>query len=365
MALSASPQAYRAGQHRLALALAFGTFLLIIFGALVTSNSAGLAVPDWPTSFGSLYKVPPMVAGIKYEHGHRMWAEFMGLLTVLLALRILITSGLGKIAVLAVSTVTCILAVMVFAVRGPVALAVVFTLLALTCIGLIVRSYRSSWTTQSKLSLIALATVLAQGALGGITVLNFLPWAVSTAHAAVGQTFFCITVLMALFTSRAWIETEAESAGHADSNLPSARFLAGLSITAVYVQLILGAAFRHSGMKLLPHLISAVFVTLILFWTGFRAMSIAPLRRLGMFLTAGLVTQLFLGFASYLTRVRWGANAVQPELSMILSTVAHVATGAFLLAICFLLAAQTSKRLLPAPKRQPATGKTAQEVMVA
>ena len=59
--------------------------MLIVLGALVTSNDAGLSVPDWPTSFGSLYKIPPMVGGVQYEHGHRMFAEFVGLLIIVMA----------------------------------------------------------------------------------------------------------------------------------------------------------------------------------------------------------------------------------------------------------------------------------------
>ncbi|HEY6938819.1 MAG TPA: hypothetical protein VI424_16790, partial [Terriglobales bacterium] len=62
--------------------MACATFLLLIAGALVTSNDAGLSVPDWPTSFGSLYKLPRMVGGVKFEHGHRMVAELVGLLTI-------------------------------------------------------------------------------------------------------------------------------------------------------------------------------------------------------------------------------------------------------------------------------------------
>ncbi|HEX7958967.1 MAG TPA: hypothetical protein VF493_03570, partial [Terriglobales bacterium] len=76
--------AYNPGHHRFAVVLAVFVFFLIVAGALVTSNNAGLAVPDWPTSFGSLYKIPPMVGGIKYEHGHRMLAEFIGLLTIVM-----------------------------------------------------------------------------------------------------------------------------------------------------------------------------------------------------------------------------------------------------------------------------------------
>ena len=66
--------------------IAFATFLLIVAGALVTSNDAGLSVPDWPTSFGSIYKIPRMVGGVRFEHSHRMVAELVGLLTVTLAI---------------------------------------------------------------------------------------------------------------------------------------------------------------------------------------------------------------------------------------------------------------------------------------
>src|SRR2546428_10913155 len=69
--------------HRFAVFTAVCTFLLLIAGALVTSNDAGLSVPDWPLSYGSL--TPPMVGGIFYEHGHRMIASFVGLLSIVLA----------------------------------------------------------------------------------------------------------------------------------------------------------------------------------------------------------------------------------------------------------------------------------------
>src|SRR5947209_19363450 len=71
--------------HGFAVALTVCTLLLLVAGALVTSNDAGLAVPDWPTSFGS-FRMPAMVGGVKYEHGHRMIAGFVGFLTIVLAL---------------------------------------------------------------------------------------------------------------------------------------------------------------------------------------------------------------------------------------------------------------------------------------
>src|ERR1700722_15842491 len=71
------------GVHRFAIATGAWIVLLIIAGALVTSNDAGLAVPDWPLSYGSW--MPPMVGGILYEHGHRIIAAVAGLLTIILA----------------------------------------------------------------------------------------------------------------------------------------------------------------------------------------------------------------------------------------------------------------------------------------
>src|SRR6202051_1487036 len=73
---------YHRAHHRFAALAAGCVFLLIIAGALVPSNEAGLSVPDWPTSFGSLYRIPPLVGGVKFEHGHRMLAEVIGLLTI-------------------------------------------------------------------------------------------------------------------------------------------------------------------------------------------------------------------------------------------------------------------------------------------
>lgn len=269
--------------------VACATFLLLIAGALVTSNDAGLSVPDWPTSFGSLYKLPRMVGGVKFEHGHRMVAELVGLLTIILA---------------------------------------VWTW----------RTERRNWVR--KLGVAALATVIAQGILGGITVLFYLPPAVSTAHATLAQTFFCIVVVLALVTGRGW--TEPSRRQLSESHRLQLTSLATLAAASVYVQLILGAGFRHSGIKLLPHLISAVVVTALVLWTITRVLtnygSVAALRRPAVVLMVLLVTQLGLGFAAYLTRVQWGQDAVQPELPMVISTVAHVAVGALVLASAVALA---------------------------
>jgi len=271
--------------------------LLIVAGALVTSNDAGLSVPDWPTSFGSLYKIPPMVGGVKWEHGHRMFAEFIGVLIIVMA---------------------------------------VWTQ----------RIEQRKW--MKALGWIALAAVVGQGVLGGLTVLFFLPWAVSTAHATLAQTIFCAVVAMALFTSKSWLQ-DADPI-HESGTAPSTPALTAVTAACVWIQLILGAAFRHSGMKLLPHLIGACVVAGMICWTVVRVLThyskYPQLRKPAELLLALLMVQLGLGFVAYITRVQWGRDAVQPLASMVLSTVSHVAGGALVLATSVVLAIQT-RRMIP------------------
>ncbi len=125
---------------------------------------------------------------------------------------------------------------------------------------------------------------------------------------------------------------------------PALPLLTTLAAAAVYIQLILGAAFRHHGIKLLPHLISAAVVTVLVLWTIVRVLSdysrVEQLRRPALMLLALLMVQLSLGFAAWLTRVEWGRDAVQPLGPMVVTTVAHVAVGALLLATTVVLSIQ-------------------------
>ena len=282
---------YNRRLHGFAVLLACWTFLLIIAGALVTSNDAGLSVPDWPTSFGSLYKIPKLVGGVKFEHTHRMIAQVAGLLTIILA---------------------------------------VWTW----------RAEKRRWVRL--LGWGALGTVIAQGILGGLTVLFFLPPPISSAHAALAQTFFCLTVAMAVFTGRKWVEEQPHA--EFDSRRPSLFTLALLSIFVLYVQLVLGAMFRHHGLSWWPHVAHAVVVLCVLCWTAIRALTVYPnieaIRRPAILVLSLVVAQLCLGFIAFLTRVAWGRDAVQPELPMVISTVTHVAVGALLLASTVVLAIQ-------------------------
>ena len=117
-----------------------------------------------------------------------------------------------------------------------------------------------------------------------------------------------------------------------------------LSIFVLYVQLILGAMFRHHGLSWWPHVVHAVVVSFVLAWTAVRALtvysSIEAVRRPAILMLSLVIAQLCLGFTAFLTRIAWGRNALQPELPMVVSTVTHVAVGALLLATTVILAIQ-------------------------
>jgi cytochrome c oxidase assembly protein subunit 15 len=289
--LKAIPAKYNAAHHGFAVFTACAALVVITAGALVTSNDAGLSVPDWPTSFGYLIKIPHFVGGVRYEWSHRMVAGTLVTLTLTIALWTLLVEKRRWMRWLAVG---------------------------------------------------AFCTVIVQAILGGLTVLLFQPPAVSTAHATVAQTFFCIAVAIALFTGRKWVEEQPRV--EFDSRRPSLVTLTLLAIFVLYVQLILGGMFRHHGMSWWPHVLNAVIVAFVLAWTAIRAISvyshIEAVRRPAIIMISLLITQLCLGFTAFLTRVAWGKDSAQPELPMVASTVAHVAVGALLLATTVVLAIQ-------------------------
>ena len=276
---------YNRWLHAYAIFVACATFLLIIAGALVTGNDAGLSVPDWPTSFGS-FRMPRMVGGVKYEHGHRMIAGAVGILTLILALWIW-------------------------------------------------RSEPRRWVR--RLGGAAVLTIVAQALLGGITVLFYLPVTVSVSHACLAQLFFCIAVSLVLFTGRdwRWDDTEFE-----DTPNPSLRRLSVATTVLIFIQLMLGAAFRHHGFGIVPHILVAGLVTIGVLWLLARILSQfssqARLRRAPFLLSGLLVLQVFLGIGSYLWLLS-ARNAPQPLPLVVAVTTTHVAVGALVLASSLLL----------------------------
>jgi cytochrome c oxidase assembly protein subunit 15 len=196
-----------------------------------------------------------------------------------------------------------------------------------------------------------------------MTVLFLQPPAVSSAHAALAQTFLCIAVCIAMFTGQKWVEEPPQV--EFDNRRPSLFTLTLLSIVVLYVQLILGAMFRHKGMSWWPHVAHALVVAVVLTWTAVRALSvyskIEAVRQPAILMLSLLITQLSLGFAAFLTRVAWGRDAVQPELPMVISTVAHVAVGAVLLATTVILSIQVWRHVPVALEaRVPGTERTPQ-----
>ncbi|MFN2515696.1 MAG: heme A synthase [Pyrinomonadaceae bacterium] len=288
------------GVHRFALLVACATFFLIIAGALVTSHDAGLATSDWPLSNGQVF--PKMVGNLFWEHGHRMVATTVGLLTIGLV-------------------------IFLFA------------------------KEKRSWVR--RLGVFALAAVVAQGLLGGLTVKLMLPLIVSAAHATLAQLFFCVTVSLVVFTSSGWTEDRPAIEEQGSLQL---RYLCVGAVVAIFLQLIIGATLRHSATwdKPLPvdllvtHVGGAIAVTLLL---GSAVLIILRRHRNETFLTrpakvalALLILQLFLGIAAYLTRAA-SPNDPQPLNPMVGVTVAHVACGALVFATTIILTLRSFKVL--------------------
>lgn len=282
--------------HRYAIFVAICTFFLIIAGALVTGNDAGLSVPDWPTSFGS-FRMPRMVGGVKFEHGHRMIAGTVGILTIILVLALWIKDSRRWV----------------------------------------------KWVGG-----VAVLTVLAQAALGGITVLFYLPVAISTSHATLAQIFFCLAASLAFFTRADWSWGKPK---REDASSPSLKHLTVATTGVILVQLVLGAAYRHSGIGVTPHVVGACVVTMLVAWVVTRiVMRFSQERALlkpALLLGALLMLQLSLGIGAYLVKMA-DRNAPQPLPPVVNITTAHVALGALVLVTSLYLSYQTHRFLTPA-----------------
>jgi cytochrome c oxidase assembly protein subunit 15 len=258
--------------HRFSRYVAASTVLLILAGSFVTSTDSGLSVPDWPTSYGwNMFTFPPSkwVGGIFYEHGHRLIASTVGFLTIILAAWIWLADPRRWLRWFGVG---------------------------------------------------ALVSVVAQGILGGITVLFFLPAAVSTAHAGLAEIFFCMTVAIALFTSPGWI------AGYSDIGVDdlTLRRAATTATLFVYAQILIGATMRHTGAGLAIPDFPWMFGHLVPdHWSGAIALHFA--HRVGALIVACTV----IGTSIYV----WMRHQDRPELArpatlLIFLVVIQVTLGA-------------------------------------
>jgi cytochrome c oxidase assembly protein subunit 15 len=298
MAVKEARPGYHAGLHRWSILLACCTLLLVVAGGLVTSRDAGLSVPDWPLSYGKL--MPPMEGGILYEHGHRMVATTVGLFTIVSMLWLL-------------------------------------------------RAESRRWLRW--LGVAALAAVIAQGILGGLTVIYLLPWWISTSHACLAQLFFSTTVAIALFTSHWWIGGLREI--EEDPRYPI-RTISLLAPFCVLAQLALGAAARHKAIGSIYHISGSPIVAGVILWISLRILlhysENKELRLASTTLLAITFCQVFLGIAAFMSRIAY-ADAVQPMPVMVTFTVLHVAVGALTMAASVALAILV-RRNVPANARE-------------
>jgi cytochrome c oxidase assembly protein subunit 15 len=266
--------------HRLAVVTTVATGVLILFGGLVTNTGAGLAVPDWPSTFGHnmfLFPWSGMVGGVFYEHTHRLLGALVGLLTLALA------------AVL--------------------------------------------WPRGGRLRLlgaVAVVAVCVQGLLGGLRVV-LLQDTLAIVHGSLAQAFFALVVALALLTSRrmAVPPTGIE---------PGLRALAVTGAGLVYLQIVFGALLTHAG-RLDLHLAGAVAVFVVLPMVTARLRRTgdgvaAPVARALLVL---LALQLALGLGAYLSRFSpiWIPGG---QVTMLVVPVAHRLAGGLVFALAVLLA---------------------------
>jgi cytochrome c oxidase assembly protein subunit 15 len=185
--------------NRFAWFTAIATLFLICSGGMVTSKGVGLAVPDWPTTFGYnmfLFPVSKWVGGILFEHTHRLIASVVGFLTIILAVWL--------------------------------------------------------WRIEDRpgvrnLGLVALGLVILQGVLGGLRV-TMLKDEIGIFHACLAQAFFGLLVVIALVTSRFWQTLAAVVID--PQQFRAVKTVAVITTAAIYAQLVLGATMRHQHRDL-------------------------------------------------------------------------------------------------------------------
>jgi heme a synthase len=332
---SVTEQRYNRGLHLLAVLATAATFPLIFMGGLVTSHGAGMAVPDWPNTYGyNMFLFPPSqwVGGIFYEHTHRLMGTVVGMLAIAL----------------------CFWA---WRTRAP-------------------RQVR--WLATG-----VLGAVIFQGVLGGLRVV-LVKLDLAVVHACFAQAFFCLAALTAVVTSRWWLQapdlTRAEDAAKGRRLVT----LAATAVAVVYLQLVVGALMRHydAGLaipdlplaygKVLPptdaaglaeanamrdadpllrhvtlaqvwlhfgHRLGAVLVTAALLAT---AACVFRLRRAA----AGLFTPAVLLLVLLAAQVTLGVLTVLWRKPADLAS-AHVAVGALVLVTVFVLTVRAAKLYSP------------------
>lgn len=295
---------YNPSVHRFAVFTVCWTVLLFVAGALVTSKDAALSVTDWPTSHGTM--VPPLSSlqgGDLFEFSHRAVAGGLGILVLFLALLL--------------------------------------------------------WVKESRvwlrwLGFVAVLGVVVQAILGGQVVIRLLHYWLPVIHACFAQIVFGAVLGIAVFTSKWWVSERPQLE---DSGSPSIHALTTLNAAVIYLQVILGAGFRHKDIPIWPHMVGAMLVLGMVIWTAVelrkRFEKSRELSKARVLLHAIFGTQFLLGLAAFWSR-RSTADAPQPMPVMVTLTVIHTVVGAILFAFSVLVILMCY-RLVPRGREVAAT----------
>ncbi len=264
-------------RHRLAIGLMCGTAGLVFVGGSVTSNDAGMAVPDWPTTFGEnmfLYHPRNWVGDILFEHVHRLWGAAVGMITI------------------AVTLLT---------------------------------QFRDKRQAVCWFGWILLAAVIGQGVMGGYRVNND-SIRLAITHGCFAHLFFCGTVVMVLVTSRKWPRV-----GSSDGFGVGLRWFTIATATAVFAQVVIGAIYRHLSVGLAYHVIGACVTTLLIcglvMWVTGHHHEHRWLMRLTKWFGGLFMLQLMLGVAAYVAVMTYNVdyaahNERQADTEMVDGSVA-------------------------------------------
>jgi cytochrome c oxidase assembly protein subunit 15 len=289
------------------------TTLLLVAGGIVTGARAGLAVIDWPNSFGYnmfLYPLARMSGGIYYEHAHRLLGTLVGLTTLVLALYLARVEKRGWVKLLALG---------------------------------------------------ALLLVVVQGLLGGMRVTGRPTLSTSPAdtapnitlaivHGVTGQVFFAVMVALAVFLSTTWTLRQAPAVKRAAG---TDRMLASLLSVLLLVQIVLGAIQRHLAGGLHMHIGLAVVVLGIGVASGARAWGLYPdvprICRVGRSLVILLLVQMALGVGALLA-VGLSPESGPPSAVDVTVTTIHQVVGAGLLAHAVILLLWLRRLAVPKEK---------------
>lgn len=278
---------YNVGVHKYSVFVVCWTVLLFIAGALVTSKDAALSVTDWPTSHGVM--VPPLSSlqgGDLFEFSHRVFAGGLGVLTLVLAVVLWVKE-------------------------------------------------KRPWLR--RLGVIAVLGVIVQAILGGQVVIRLLHYWLPVIHACFAQIVFGAVLSIAVFTSKWWVSERPQLE---DTGSPSIRTIVMLNAGVIYLQVILGAGFRHKDIPIWPHMGGALVVLGMVIWTAValrkRFGASRELSKARVLLHAIFGTQFLLGFGAYWSRLST-ADAPQPMPVMVTLTVIHTVVGAILFAFSILI----------------------------